>query len=366
MGLSGVVLRFVAPLFGLTLIYRFANVSRRPILIFFGTLFAAAINLGLSAEIGISFLLAAGIYGIFLLPKSQGVLILSALAMVVCLSFFLLPRIYYSSLFHFSQGANNLPLLPTSPHLILYLVALIWFVPQWLAAGLRSPELRAPLLAASCLCILLMPGALGRCDPPHVVTYSLTPAMLVMASLANRSQTLFRASSFAYAAVFIVAFQMINMWVFHVTPMSIVAGLLKRPKSPDFHALEKYPLLASPFGTSGSSKALQNWLWSHRKVAAEYYLGGMGIYTWAQIQDRLTDLRRFRYAISDPSMRSLSGETDTCAVAQRYLRKALLHFSTLTCQHQAIDPNVVLAQFLESEYHVVEQGHGYVVWERSE
>jgi hypothetical protein len=369
MGLSGLLLRFTAPLFGLALIYRTASGLGKllALRVFLATLSAAALTIGLSAEIGVSFLIAAGVYGAFLLPARSGIAVLCAVASAVCLSFALLPYSYYTSLFHFSEGANNLPLLPTSPHLVFYLAALLWFAPKWLAGGWKQDGLRAPVLAAGCLSIVLIPGALGRCDPPHVLTYGITPAILMFASAANTKRIAFGATLALYAAVFVFGFQAINAWVFHVTPRSILAHIRNAQiASPDLKSLERYPQLASPYGTSGSSKSLQRWLWSRGKIAPEYYLGGMGIYTPAQITDRLRDLSRFRYAIADSNMLEMSGEAGICAGAQPYIRQALLHPQrfALPCKHEMRDPWVEIARFLQRSYRVVEKNDSYVVWEQ--
>lgn len=367
MGLNGLLLRFTAPVLGLMLVYRTANSSGTSLVfrIFLATLSVAALNVGLSAETGLSFSVATAIYGVLLLPQRRGIAVLCGVVAAVIISPLLLPRSYYESLFHFSQGANNLPLLPTSPHLVVYLAAMLWFVPIWLANAWKHRENRALIAAISCLTVVLMPGALGRCDPPHVLTYSLTAAMLVLACFANSGKARFRTAIALYATVFVLGFQLINAWVFHVTPPSVVATLKKpQAKPPDFDPLTKYERLALPYGNWSCSKSLQNWLWSHRKAAPEYYLGSMGIYTAAQVVDRLRDLSRFHYALTPEGARNLSKYANSCLGNQWYIRKALVHFSALPCKHQAIDPSLEIARLLDQKYRVVEKCNDYIVWER--
>jgi hypothetical protein len=103
-----------------------------------------------------------------------------------------------------------------------------------------------------------------------------------------------------YAVVFVFGFQVVNARTFHIAPAAVFTHFGNgESASPDLQSLERYPALTSPYGTGGSSKPLQQWLCSHRKTAPEYYLGGMGIYTPAQLSDRLRDLSRFRYAAAD-------------------------------------------------------------------
>lgn len=368
MGLSGVVLRFTAPFFGVILIYRLANDPARFRFgrVFLGTVIAGALNIGLSAEIGLAYLIGITVYGVLSLPRKVGFSLLSAVMLVSGLSRALLPTSYYVSLFHFSQGANNLPLLPTSPHLIVYLAGMLWFIPLWLASGLSDRKNRALVCAVCCLCMVLMPGALGRCDPPHVLTYGLGPALFVLASLTNSGRTRFYGAVAVYVAVFVLAFQFINVWVFHLTPRAILAPL-RTSQSRDltnFAALNQYEILALPYGTYGASKSMQNWLWSHQKLAPEYYLGGMGIYTKDQILDRLQDLSRFQYVLTLDRDLTLSKGRDTCAVYEEYIRKAFLHSSALVCKNQALDPDVEISRYLNRNYRVEETLGDYVIWQR--
>jgi hypothetical protein len=116
-----------------------------------------------------------------------------------------------------------------------------------------------------------------------------------------------------YAVVFVFGFQVVNARTFHIAPAAVFTHFGNgESASPDLQSLERYPALTSPYGTGGSSKPLQQWLCSHRKTAPEYYLGGMGIYTPAQLSDRLRDLSRFRYAVADGSMLEKSREAGVC------------------------------------------------------
>ena len=62
---------------------------------------------------------------------------LVAFIAVGLLCWMLLPAAYYGSL-RFSEGANNLPLLPAA-HLLFYIVTMFLAVPPLLAAGAREP-----------------------------------------------------------------------------------------------------------------------------------------------------------------------------------------------------------------------------------
>ena len=109
------------------------------------------------------------------------------------LCWLLLPAAYYGSLLRFSEGANNLPLLPAA-HLLFYIVTMFLVVPPAAGRGYaRADQTVIYRAAAICgalgvLCIVMAPGALGRCDPPHVLFYGMGASMLLMVRLANISR----------------------------------------------------------------------------------------------------------------------------------------------------------------------------------
>ena len=70
----------------------------------------------------------------------------------------------------------------------------------------------------------MAPGALGRCDPPHVLFYGMGASMLLMARLANISRPAFAVYTIAYAGVFIVLMQVVNLVVFYgVSPWALLS-----------------------------------------------------------------------------------------------------------------------------------------------
>ena len=71
--------------------------------------------------------------------RQRRLLVISLIALVLAalLSWFVLPREYYGAFLRFSEGANNLPLLP-APHLILYILSLFLLLPPLLAASVRQ------------------------------------------------------------------------------------------------------------------------------------------------------------------------------------------------------------------------------------
>src|SRR5262249_52979416 len=100
-------------------------------------------------------------------------------------------------------------------HLVVYVLTLVLVVAPLSAAGLRGGTPDAPVLGAlGALTVAMMPGALGRCDPPHVLFYGLVPSLLLMLRLANTSRRTFATYMVAYAVVSIGMMQAVNLVVF--------------------------------------------------------------------------------------------------------------------------------------------------------
>jgi hypothetical protein len=374
MGLNGVVLRYTAPFFGLVLVHKTACCSRRgqAARVFFSALASIVLCVALSAEIGVTFSAILSIYGVLSMTKRLVMWpVLAAVLVAVALSPALLPSPYFASMAHFSQGANNLPLLPTSPHLVLYLAVMIWMLPKWIAAFLSPVTDRVLICTLGLLALMLAPGALGRCDPYHVLFYGLGTALLGFVYLSSSGKVAFYTYAAVYLLVFCIGLEAINAWVFRLSPRTVAAWVAGawagRPvEATDFTPLLKYPQLALPYGSYGYSKAAQQWLWSQRKIAPEYFMGGMGIYTDTQVRERLNDLGRFHYALILGSFQNLHRHDshEPCVADSWYLRKALLYPGHLPCVRPALDPDSEISRFLEREYQVAERVGDYLVLEK--
>jgi hypothetical protein len=372
MGLNGVLLRYSAPLFSIVWLHDVARTTgrRRSVRIFAVSLAGAALCISLSSEAGIVFLISLAAYGFLTIRQSviSGP-VLGGMITAAAFCPLLLPGRYYVSMASFSQGANNLPFLETSPHLLLYIGTLIFFVPKWFAA-LTTARTDQPLLPVlGSVCITMMPGAMGRCDPYHVLFYGLVPSALALAHLANTRQWSFRLFAGVYAVCFLFLLPVINGWV-HGTGFGSLARTIsgRTPTEPNLESLRKYDALVLPYGSYGYSKAVQQWLWNNRKVAPEYYMGGMGIYTQADVADRLKDIGRFRYALIFHTYTTLHvrSEGEECGWHWNYLRKAFLYPWEKPCVQRALMPDAEISEFLATHYCPIEKVGDYLVLERVE
>ena len=150
---------------------------------------AHLIVLLISPELGVG--MAAGIvtFALVLARRwGRGELWLLFAPVVSSALFFLaFGRLFLHRLGQAAGGALNLIPEP-SPHLVLYGLAVIWLVPVAVGLALRARTEEAPLLAALfSLSLGMLPGALGRCDPLHVVFYGFGVLVLSAVSVSRFS-----------------------------------------------------------------------------------------------------------------------------------------------------------------------------------
>jgi len=391
MGVNGVLVRYLLP-FASLLFGHLMTISMRSwrdntrfwsaqVALILLLLFA---NILLSPEIGVAFVLAWLGYATLMWRVDRrvigGSLIGVSAAALICWLF--LPAAYYETLLRFSEGANNLPLLP-APHLLLYLATLFLVVPPLLAVSVRERRTGDLPGAAICgafgiLCVVTAPGALGRCDPPHVLLYGLGASMLLMIRLANISARQFMTYAVAYVAVFIVFFEMVNLLVFYgVSPKVLlsphpVAEVARRfeaasatthPDLATLSALERYPQLGLPFASYGDP-VVEKYVITGGRLEPEYYVSIVGVYTPAALQRKLKDVEKMEFLLV-PSRLARRGIRNPCAGYLKSLRQWFLYPANLPCRADPLDPEMALRAFISDRYTAVEQIGSWVVLRRA-
>ena len=324
MGVSGTLVRYLFPFASLLLGHRaviWALSSRGRTVCWAGAAVAILTllfgNILLSSDAGVAFAFAWLGYALLMVRYDIRVLTVSviglATAALLCWSF--LPAAYYGTLLWFSQGAANLPLLPAA-HLLLYILTMFVVVPPLLAVSVREPATDGLAGAALCgamgiLCVVMAPGALGRCDPPHVLFFGMGASMLLMIRLANISRRLFAAYAIAYAGVFIVLMQLVNLVVFYgISPPTLLsrqgianAGQKLRSASDTEHpdmatlsALDRYPGLGLPFASFGDP-AVERYVLSRHQLRPDYYVSVVGVYDAAALERKLREVGEAEYLL---------------------------------------------------------------------
>jgi len=389
MGLNGVLLRYFAPFACLVLGYRrFARTlsltrTRRWWLdAVFTVLLLAALNVLLAPEAAVVFALAWLGYGVLMIRRDARILTASVVAFIITglLCWLLLPAPYYGSLLRFSEGANNLPLLPV-PHLLFYILTLFLVVPPLLAASVRNLAHGVSDVAIcgalGLLCVAMAPGAMGRCDPPHVLFYGMGASLLLMVQLANISRGAFAIYTLAYAAVFIGLMQVVNLQVFYkVEPRRLLsrhairylighrhaANGTERPSMATLARLDQYPRLGLPFATLGDP-AVETYVLSRGQLQPEYYISIVGVYTAAALEQKLRDVARTEYLLVPQNLAAYSPR-NPCADDLAKLQKWFLSSANLPCRADPLDPFTDLSLFIADHYTPVEKIGSWVVLHR--
>jgi hypothetical protein len=382
MGINGVLMRYLFPFAALLLGRRAINRSfswENRIASWAGAtvsvlLFLIA-NILLSPETGVAFALAWLGYAVLSLHSEFRVLVASLVALVVAalLCWLFLPVAYYGTLLRFSEGANNLPLLPAA-HLLLYILTLFLLVPPLLAVSVRRWRTADESGAAICgalgiLCIVMAPGALGRCDPPHALLFGMGVSMLLMIRLANVSWRTFVIYATAYAAVFIVFIEAVNLLVFYgISPKSVLSRHLltnlsqrfryasdtTHPDAAMLSALEKYPHLGLPYASFGDP-AVEKYVITSGKLDPEYYVAIVGVYSSAALQRKLQDVGQAEYLLLPFDPTADSAPSKPCEGYLKSLRRWFLLPAKLPCRADPLEPAASLNSFIAEHYKPVEK-----------
>jgi hypothetical protein len=225
----------------------------------------------------------------------------------------------------------------------------------------------------------MMPGALGRCDPPHVLFYGMGASLLLMLELGCSSRRKFIAFSVAYAAVYIVMMQMVNVAVFFGVPYrDIVFHPIRavRALSQSVHnywtptdlsylrALDKYPGIGLPLATYGRIDEVESYLFTRRQVLPEFYIGLVGVYTETEMARKLGDVARQEFVLVRDGMQRARKE-DPCQAHLRTLRWWFVYPTQIACKRLDLDSYGELTRFLEDHYRQVERVGPCVVLRRS-
>jgi hypothetical protein len=374
MGLNGVVLRYSLPfasiLFGHRLVERLraANLTRRWMLTTLVLVILLASNALLSADTAIAFAIAWTAYAVLAARSDRSVLAVTAAAMLVTGLIWAAawPPEYYASVLRFSEGANNLPLLP-APHIVLYVMTLYVVVPRLLASGWRSATDDAPVLGAlGVLIVTFIPGAFGRSDAPHVLYYGLGATALALPMLAQQSRRAATTYGVAYVAVFIGLLVLVNVLgvpakAFVLSPVATARGVYRdirsefAPRDRSYlSALDKYPGIGLPFATYGYDNDADAYLLARRQVDPEYYVALMGVYSEQDIARKLRDVARHEYVLIGQHWEQPPYE-DPCANYLDLVQQSITYPVRLRCVRRGLDVNAELSRFIGANYREVEQ-----------
>jgi len=183
LGINYTLFRFVAPLAMFMFSVRGRRLGAMLPLLLLGQMF----SLGISPEMGLSFGCGTIAYALFrCLHDRRGWIALCALPIAGAAIFLVLVgRDYLHMLSMFAGGGDNMVIEP-QPHVLVYLLALVWLCPVALVAARRSQQADAAMLyGAYGLGLGLLPVAFGRTDPGHVIFNALPILLLALIAVSS-------------------------------------------------------------------------------------------------------------------------------------------------------------------------------------
>lgn len=333
------------------------------------------VNILISPEIALAFGVGWGAYCVFIgwTDRRRAVLGFAGLVVAGAIGMVTLPPEYAGTVFSFSGGANNFPLVP-AVHIVFYLTSLFVVVPTLFADALsgrgRPPAL---LFAMATICVVMIPGALSRADPPHVLFFGLGLSLLLLVQAGMRGQWAFALWALAYAAVVIGGTHVSNARAFYGTslrsllhPRSIVELVRReRPQISDaqLDRLEHYPPLGLPFCSYGTDRRTMARLWARRQIDPEYYCGIIGVYSEEQLARKIADTTRHEYLLVRKAWLT---PVDPCRRHIATIRRSFIYSGPLSCQREALESDLAVNRAISTHYRMVEELGPYLVMRRAD
>jgi hypothetical protein len=243
-------------------------------------------------------------------------------------------------------------------------------VPRLLADAISTPGPQGALLfSLASISVVMIPAALGRADPPHVLFYGLGVSLLFFVQTANRSRGVFALYAAVYAILVIGGLHVSNARAFYgaslqsLRPGNILAFLRSsEPEITDSQLglLDKYPPLGLPH--CSYDRRTVAYLWSRRQVEPEYYCGIVGVYSEEQLSRKLAETTRHEYVLARKS--SLVPLRDVCRRDLDVIRKSFIYPASLRCEQEGLETTQSVTHAIREQYRVVEEVGQYVVMRR--
>jgi hypothetical protein len=409
MGLNGVPLRFLVVPAGLVLVHTAVRphmgAGTWAIMRAGGSTAAAMFACAaMSPEMGIAG--AAGLLAYAFAVWLAGSGPLAGACVVGCLlSFCVFAAVgsaYFLSVLAFASGGHNFPIYANA-HNVVLVAAAIFTLPRLIAAALRDrSDPRAPLAVGLAVSGgMLLPAALGRCDPGHVYFNGMLPFTMMFAATAF-SRPLTRYAWWAsYGILFIVLLQF-SYWSYYSN--NFVAAMQMRafyeqnpqlveswrqkwdalkarhPRGQHFHwsSVLPYPDDLDEFTTQGPVLLVagNEWnLWLARYLVLQkelprdyFHAYSQGAATPSQIERKVRESKEAKFLmIPEFVLAPLSGPIDLEAYGKgldRFLSGLLFFPVRTTVKHPPFFPDSEIAKQLLEDYRTVFKYQGYVVAER--
>ncbi len=335
MCLQGTLIRFLLPYASLVFIHNFitptisSNIKKAIIHLVLISITSSIIVLAISPEIGTAYYFCLALYTAYLCfaykRKFRLNLVLYCILVPALLLIFFQNYVKYSTLYSVGSGGYNFPVVP-APYILIYLFSIFFIVPVQLNLLLIEKNKNSPLICGiATLNVLLIPGALGRCDPGHVLSYGFGLFLLTLVSLSKLPAIYFRGYAIVFSILFIAVSQLstVNFIADKLPKIELIAvrhasavlgekgtlqvasGLGLAPnqfkpieKLPDktvnssnFSRLDKYSKISIPLGIHSISPEMEKYLKSQRKFVPDYYPDNINIITEERLVRKIRDLK---------------------------------------------------------------------------
>src|SRR5215470_1304324 len=217
MGLNGNLVRYLPPYVSVVVAPRLMSWLRGAGWTILAVAAVGSFNVLISPEIGVAFVVGWAAYCLFtaVVDPRRAMVAGSGLIVALLLTALSLPREYAGSVFSFTGGANNFPLVP-AVHILFYLLTVFLTVPRLLADAI--PPTRpdgAVLFGLAAISVVMIAGALSRADPPHVLFFGLGVSLLFFVRAAHGSRRIFALAAAAYAVIVIGGLHVSNARSFY-------------------------------------------------------------------------------------------------------------------------------------------------------
>lgn len=332
------------------------------------------VNILISPEIALAFGVGWSAYCVFIGWRDRGPALVGLAGLVVAgaIAAVTLPPEYAGTVFSFSGGANNFPLVPAA-HIVFYLTTLFVVGPTLFAEALSGRGRPSALLfAMATICVVMIPGALSRADPPHVLFFGLGLSLLLLVQAGRRGRSAFTLWAVVYAVVVIGGAHVSNARAFYgaswrslLHPRRIVE--LVRPERPEItdaqlDRLGQYSPLGLPFCSYGSDRRTMAQLWLHRQIDPEYYCGIIGVYSEEQLARKIADTTRHEYLLVRKAWLT---PVDPCRRHIATIRRSFIYPGPLTCKREALESDLAVTRTISTHYRVAEELGPYLIMKRA-
>ena len=303
-GLQYTSVRYVLPLAAIlwlhnTLVRR-GKLLATPVMAAIVGFILPAVVLSISPEMGAAYLAAQTLFLLLSARWSRRYLVFGAVAGLLVLPVYLavFSWEFFTSTSKFLKGANNFPVVP-AVHIILYLAGLFYAIPILIAKVFKkgdSASARPISAAMSALILLMIPSALGRCDPGHVLFSGVGAFLVAFALLARYRTRTFTVYAIVFLLSAIVVRYISEVYLYRVQLQPVKEVLCDRSKSaflkesPSSLAMnEQYGKIMIPMVLDWTT---EHYLRVNRRIIPEYHPDLLDVMTPSACLRKLKDLEK--------------------------------------------------------------------------